>query len=195
MWLLAVNLLVESPREPFELNCLPTSTDWRPLKPLLSLGIAPLSASCDDLLAERVLDACLGVGGFTDVHSVPLAPLLPLLYLPLTKVRLKAAGSIVHILNTIFYAAGEVMGLVSSVEETLCDLLLFASSEATPSVKAIIFQEFVCQSPTVMDDFSERVAALANALDLVTDEVATVEVRRSAGEQVLTIITCKRMPL
>ncbi|VDK35836.1 unnamed protein product [Taenia asiatica] len=189
MWLLVVNLLVESPREPFELNCLPTSTDWRPLKPLLSLGIAPLSASCDDLLAERVLDACLGVGGFTDVHSVPLAPLLPLLYLPLTKVRLKAAGSIVHILNTIFYAAGEVMGLVSSVEETLCDLLLFASSEATPSVKEIIFQEFVCQSPTVMDDFSERVAALANALDLVTDEVATVEVRCSAGEQVLTIIT------
>ncbi|KAL5970535.1 hypothetical protein TSMEX_001704 [Taenia solium] len=181
MWLLVVNLLVESPREPFELNCLPISTDWRPLKPLLSLGIAPLAASCDDLLAERVLDACLGVGGFADVHSVPLAPLLPLLYLPLTTVRLKAAGSIVHILNTIFYAAKEVMELVSSVEQTLCDLLLFASSEATPSVKEIIFQEFVCQSPTVMDDFSERVAALANALDLVTDEVATVEVRPPIG--------------
>lgn len=193
MWLLVRNLLVESPHEPFELNCLPTSADWYPLKPLLSLGIAPLTTSCDDLLAERVLDACLGVGGFANVHSTPLPPLLPLLYLPLPTVRLKAAESIVRILNTTFYAAGEVMELVSSVEETLCDLLLFVSSEATPSVKEVIFQEFVCHLPAVMDDFGDRAAALANALDLVTDEVATAEVRRNAGEQVLAIITCKRM--
>ncbi|KAL5109922.1 hypothetical protein TcWFU_002268 [Taenia crassiceps] len=189
MWLLVVNLLVGSPHEPFELSCLPTSADWRPIKPLLSLGIAPLATSCDDLLVERVLDACLGVGGFAHVHSMPLAPIIPLLYLPLSTVRLKAAESIARILNTTFYAVGEVLELVSSVEKTLCDLLLFASSEATPSVKEAIFEEFVCPSPTVKDDFSERVAALANALDLVTDEVATVEVRRNAGEQALVIVS------
>lgn len=190
MWLLLVNLLVESPNETLELNCLPTSADWRPLKPLLSLGIAPLAASPgNELLTERVLDACLGVGGFADVHPIPLAPLLPLLYLPLSTVRLKAAELIVRILATIFHVVEEVIEVVLSVEETLCDLLLFASSEATPSVKEVIFHDVVYQSPTVMNDFSELVAALDNALDLVTDEVATVEVRRAAGEQVLAIIT------
>ncbi|VDM16252.1 unnamed protein product [Hydatigera taeniaeformis] len=188
MWLLLVNLLVESPHKSFELNCLLTSSDWCPLKPLLSLGIAPLTTSCDSLLAERVLDACQGVSGFAGIHSIPVAPLLPLLYLPLSTTRLKAAGSIARILRTNFHPAKEVIEVVTSIEETLGDLL-FVVSEAKPSVKEIISQDFIRHLSMVMDDFGECGTALVNALELVTDEVATVEVRRSAGEQVLAIIT------
>uniref|UniRef100_A0A5K3G189 Non-specific serine/threonine protein kinase n=1 Tax=Mesocestoides corti TaxID=53468 RepID=A0A5K3G189_MESCO len=147
-----------------------TSTAWTPLEPLLA-GLAPLANGCTDkdastganssetLLAERVLAACLGLGGFepshptSDTHAKDIRNSLLLLLLPLPTVRVKAAKQITRLLDAAFsfvstadfsplsrqpslgsrrHVVDDVLELQSpeDVESTLCDLLIF--SEAQP---------------------------------------------------------------
>ncbi len=80
LWQQLLRLLTAVTSSSADLRRLAHSTTWLPLEPLL-LGIAPFANGClekedtanvekETLLADRALDACLGLGGFDNIHRV-----------------------------------------------------------------------------------------------------------------------------
>ena len=188
MWLFFVSLLLEAPHELSDLQHLPLCAEWRPLEPLVFL-IASLTASDsseDKLLSNRVLDACLGIGSFKTIHSSPMISTVLLLYVASPTVRMKAAAAIARNLKV----AADFAGMLLPVVETLRDFLIF--SGATEPITDGIFEDLLSVLPSMANEgMEERIGCLANALDLLADDVACVNVRCAAGERALAILVCE----
>ncbi|VDN99763.1 unnamed protein product [Rodentolepis nana] len=176
MWLNFVNLIYEQPND---LNCLPYSTDWRPIQPFISL-LAGLSAEINPSL-----EAFLGHGGFKNALTNSYASTIPLLYHPQPHTRRKAASLIV---KTMDFTIKDCAQLYSSLDETLSDLLII-TDPAMPISQAI-FEELSCKilADGISSNHIDR-KILIEAMELVGDGVADLGVRCNAAERVFRILT------
>ncbi|KAM7538255.1 hypothetical protein Aperf_G00000076526 [Anoplocephala perfoliata] len=175
MWLDLVSLLFEPSSD---LNSLSFSTEWRPTQPLISL-LAGLSSEI-----KPVLEACLGIGGFKCVRPDHLTTSLSLLYHPQPSIRQNAASAITEIVH---FTVRDVAELCTSLDETLCDLLI--PTDAAMPVNEPMFEELNCRISVESSSASADIGALVEAMELVADEVADLEVRCTAAEQVYGILT------